>query len=162
MLRIFHDRYNQGIDLCSYRLADKIQKELLSSSEYLNPFEKKMGCGKSIIKIPHLLENMKDLGDADAIHFATFGVEDNPGIIITTDKPEVIKQRLIIQLSVMRFLTTADCSKLKLVPGLVLFADPQSCIIYDSLDVKDIKEDSTIELVVKELPGRHKSSVVIF
>lgn len=156
LLRIFHDKYCEGIDLSSYRLADKIQKELLSSSEYLDPFEKKDGCGKSQIKIPNLLENMKDLGDADVIHFATFGLDGHPGIVITSDKPEVIRQRLIIQLSVMRFLCKAEESKLKMAHGLVLFADSESGTIYDYLDVKALRKDAHINLMVFELPCKPK------
>lgn len=162
LLRIFHDKQSEGIDLSSYRLADKIQKELLSSSEYLNISEKPSDQGKYRWYIPHLLEDRKDLGDADAIHFATFGYKGSPGIVITADKPEVIRQRMIIQLSVMHFLCAAENTTLKLTPGTVLFADAKTCTIYDRLDVRDLKNEDCITMVLHELTGRRKRSLVTF
>lgn len=162
LLRIFHDKQAQGIDLSSYRLADKIQKELLSSDEYFELFQHREKRGASKICVPHLLENRKDLSDADAIHFATFGYENRAGIVFTTDKPEVIKQRLIIQLSVMRFLCTAEKSKLNLLPGIVLFIDSETCVVYDKLDVSELNEEAGINIHIEDLKNNRKRSLVTF
>lgn len=162
LLRIFHDKQAQGIDLSSYRLADKIQKELLSSDEYFALFQQREKRGPSKINVPHLLENRKDLGDADAIHFVTFGYENRPGIVFTTDKPEVIKQRAIIQLSVMRFLCNAEKSKMILLLGIVLFVDPETCVVYDKLDIAELNEEAGINIRIKDLQTNRKRSLVTF
>lgn len=162
LLRIYHDKQDQGIDLSSYRLADKIQKELLSSDEYLTVFQQREKRGVSRIKVPNLLENRKDLGDADVIHFATFGYQNRPGIVFTTDKLEVIKQRLIIQLSVMRFLCNAEKSKLSLLPGVILFVDSQKCVVYDKLNVSELNEESGIDIHVADIKTNRKRSLVTF
>jgi len=162
LLRIFHDKRDKGIDLSSYRLADKIQKEQLSSDEYLEIFKQREKRGVSRIKVPNLLENRKDLGDADTIHFAPFGYENRPGIVFTSDKPEVIKQRLIIQLSVMRFLCNAEKSKLKLLLGIILFVDPNTCVVYDKIDVFELNEESGINIHIENLKSNRKRSLVTF
>lgn len=162
LLRIFHDKQAQKIDLSSYRLADKIQKELLSSDEYFELFQQREKRGASKISVPHLLENGKDLGDADAIHFVTFGYENRSGIVFTTDKPEVLKQRLIIQLSVMRFLCAVEKSELNLLPGIVLFVDSETCVVYDKLDVSELNEEAGINIHIEDLKTNRKRSLVTF
>lgn len=101
-------------------------------------------------------------GDADAIHFATFGYQKRPGIIFTNDKPEAIKQRLIIQLSVMRFLCNAEKSKLSLLPGVILFVDSDTCVVYDKLNVSELNEESGINIHVKDIKSNRKRSLVTF
>ncbi len=166
-----HDRSKnvlQGFDLSSFRLVDKIQKELLTDRYFIEKIEKEQGKKNLRIYIPGLLENpFKDLCDADYIHFSTFGMRDpvtleqRAGIMFTADKKEVVYTRLVLQLSVMRFLRSAEKSKLQLFPGIVFIIDPNSGLIIDKIDVSTIDENANIQIIIDEL-GPGEESYVTF
>lgn len=96
--------------------------------------------------IPYLLEKRKDLCDVDVIDFATLAKK--PSIIIIADKPEVIRQRLIIQLKTVRFLCSVEGSKLQVSTGLILFVDQESCVVYDKLDVSELNAKEGLVLSI--------------
>jgi len=161
LLRIFHDRRAQGFDLSSFRLVDKIQKELLTDRNFIEKIEKEQRKKNLRIYIPGLLENpFKDLCDTDYIHFSTFGMRDpvslepRAGIVFTADIKEVVYTRLVLQLSVMRFLCSAETSKLQLFPGMIFIVDPNSGAIIDEIDVSTMDENANFQIVIDELgPG---------
>lgn len=128
LLATFHNKKHEGLDLSLYRLSDKVMKQFILGNSGEEIKSKKI--------IPYLLEKGKDLCDVDVIDYAT--VAKKPSIIITADKPEVIRQRLITQLKTLRFLCIVKGSKLHLSPGLILFVDQDSCVVYDKLDVNEI------------------------
>lgn len=130
---------------------------MLTDPSYINLIMQKNKKGNSKIYIPDLLEhNLKDLCDADFIHFATFGLLNQSssvqesGILFTADNRKTIETRLVIQLSVMRFLCNAEKSKLKLSLGLIFIVDPRKGIITDRIDVSKISEDEGIQLVLED------------
>lgn len=144
LLRTFHDKKSQGTDLSIHRLADKVGKVFFAEDSGEKSKWRKT--------IPYLLEKEKDLCDVDVIDFATLGKD--PSVVITADRPEVIRQRLVIQLKTIRFLCNAEGSKLKLSPGLVLFVDKESCIIYDKLNVSEISEKEGIILSAEPISSQ--------
>lgn len=108
LLKEFHDRRVDGIDLDSHRLFTLAQ-------QYLDTLN---GCPVSETK--KAIESDKDLCDANVIHYATFGTIDNdPCIVVTADKSEVIKERIKIQKKIMNFLSGVADSKLNYSPGKI-------------------------------------------
>lgn len=160
LLRVFHDRHYQGIYLSSYRLIDKIQKELITSQQFIEQKERENGFKKLKICVPNLLENeLKDLGDADGIHLATLGFDGVPGIILTGDTREVLETRLIIQLSVLRVVCGMEASKLELFPGEIYIVDHETGLVKDKILVSEIREDAGIKILIEELESNLSSFV---
>lgn len=160
LLRVFHDRRSQGIYLSSYRLIDKIQKELLTSKQFIEKIERENNFKKLKIYVPYLLENeLKDLGDADGIHLMTLGFDGIPGILLTGDRREVLETRLIIQLSVLRVVCEMEASKLELFPGEIYIVDHETGLIKDKILVSEIKEDAGIKIIIDELESNLSSFV---
>jgi len=160
LLRRFHDGRAEGFDFTSFRLVDKIQKELLTNRSFIERIEKEQGKSNLQIYIPGLLDShLKDLCDADYIHFSTFGLNGSPGIMFTADDKDVVYTRLVLQLAIMRFLCAAEKSKLQLFPGIVFIVNPLSGLIIDKIDVSEIKENDHIKIIIDELENGGESFV---
>ncbi len=145
-----------------HRLADKIQKELLTTKSYIKKIEGENENKKLNILVPNMLESeYKDLGDVDYIDFATLGTDRMAGIILTGDSFEVVENRLIIQLSVLNFLSEIEGSKLELFPGEVYIIDCKTGHIKEKILVSKIGEDARIKVNVKDLHSG-KSSILHF
>lgn len=160
LLRRFHDGRADGFDFTSFRLVDKIQKELLTNRSFIERIEKEQGKSNLQIYIPGLLDShLKDLCDADYIHFSTFGLNNSPGIMFTADDKDVVYTRLVLQLAVMRFLCAAEKSKLQIFSGIVFIVNPLSGLIVDKIDVSEIKENAHIKIIIDELESGGESFV---
>jgi len=120
LLRIFHDRRSNGIDLDSHRLFTLAQQYLSILNEY--KISK-----KAILR-------GKDLCDANVIHYATFGTIDSHAcIVVTTDELEVLEERIKIQKEMMQFLFEAEDSKLNYTSGKIYKAI-KTCEIIKCID----------------------------
>ncbi|MGL4539457.1 MAG: IS1/IS1595 family N-terminal zinc-binding domain-containing protein [Candidatus Rhabdochlamydia sp.] len=82
--------------------------------------------------------------------------------LLEADKPEIIKQRITIQLSVMHFLCSAENSTLKLLPGLIFIVNSETCIIYDKLNVAEFNKEASIEIRIEDVKANRKRSLVLF
>jgi hypothetical protein len=145
-----------------HRLADKIQKELLTTKSYIKKIEGENENTKLKILVPNMLESeYKDLGDIDYIDFATLGIDQMAGIILTGDSFEVVEDRLIIQLSLLNWLCEAEGSELKLFLGEIYIIDCKTGYIKEKILVSDIGKDARIKVNISNLHCG-KSSILHF
>jgi hypothetical protein len=167
LLHVFHDAQVKGRDLNSFRLCEAIQKERLTSKEFIKKIESENGNNKFKISIPGMLKEELDLCDVDVIHYATLGYFDPefkqtyPTIVFTCDDRKVIKTRILLQLSILRFMcNNVIGSKLKLVPGEIHFIDSNTGRINaEPLIIAELKESETFEIKLDPLPLDSESYV---
>jgi len=162
LIEFFHDQHCNGKKLSFHRLADKIQRELLTTKPWIGKIEQENSSKKLKILVIGMLESeLKDLGDVNYIDFATLGLDGKAGIILTGDSREVIETRLSIQLSVLQFALKFEGSKLELFLGEIYIVDHKTGLVKEKILVSEIKENARIKIKIDKLTSGI-SSILVF
>ena len=146
-------RNNNLPDLNSYRITDRNCKMITSTQPYRSTAKQAMGSEKiNSIKLKAELDIWHDLSDAEMIHFVTLGKHQarnknnyEPVVALTCDSKEIIKDRVILQLSnLKKFESEAN---IKFVPGFIYFAD-KNCKITGEINVANLLNETGISAKV--------------
>lgn len=149
-----HTWHVKGYERSSYRLCEAIHRELLSSPECLKEYSEKIGKEVYRAECTFALDPSHDLVDTDIIHYATLGHYDPykkafiPVSIFTCDDVKKIRDRVCVQLTVLRFLcNNVIGSQMKIIPGFIYIFNPETAEVIDEIDVGAILE--TDEVAIK-------------
>ena len=167
LLQVFHDGQVNGRDLGSFRLCEAIHRERLISKEFIKKIESEHGNKKYKISISGMLKEEHDLCDVDVIHYATLGYYDPefqksfPVKVFTSDDRRAIKTRVLLQLSIIRFMCqNALGSKLKLIPGEIHFIDKKTGVINEEpIIISEISESENFDIKLDPLDSSSESFV---
>lgn len=167
LLHVFHDGQVKGRDLGSFRLCEAVQRERLTSKEFIEKIESEHENKKYKISVPGMLKGEHDLCDVDVIHYATLGYYDPefkksfPVVVFTSDDRSVIKTRILLQLSIIRFMCKDVLgSQLKLIPGEIHFIDKKTGVVNEEpIIISEISESEHFDIKLDPLDSSSESLV---